>query len=385
MKKIKLTSWVLTEEGTGVKADASTDGKSLKVSIRKNKYTSTIFECAGKGVRAEYNYRIGAEIICKDCDYRIIAGFKNSEGEEITRQYVEPGKSFSSPEGAASVIVVVVIWGKKGEFILNELSLEELEEHKTKKIVAATVGIKYNRTVRTPEWNMAETLKTIDRLCEKNNPDIIVLTELFYDRWTGGKIPLELDSEPVKIISEKAKECNTFICFSIRLKRGEKLTNTGVLINRKGEIEALYDKSHITMGERISGVEPGNDFKVIDTELGKVAIVICWDMFFPEYISALRAQGVELICHPTAGFAERRIGERAYEAGAYIITSGVDRLCESAIFNPLGEKLTDATENDGYAVCELEIGRKFPTFWLSWPCDTFSDNIFENERRKDLY
>lgn len=386
MKNSDFTPWILTDNGHGDSVITKISGENIAADFSEENYGCVVFERKVKNIKPNYYYRVESNIKNNNLTVKTIVGFINNEGVEINKVYAEENKSMLSCENASSALITVMVWGKNGgNFSLESLTLKEEGEYIPKKVVLASVGVPYNRTVRTPEWNMEQTIKSIDRLCEKNKPDIIVLTEHFYDRWTGLQIPLELDSKPIKLLCEKAREYSTYLVFSQRLIRDKKLTNTGFLINRKGEIEGLYDKCHITMGERLSGVEPGNEFKVFDTDIGRLAIAICWDMFFPEMISELRKNKVDIICHPTAGYLERRISERAYESGAYIISSAVENLSDSAIFNPLGEKIADASENNGFAVCEVDINKPCYTYWLSYPADTLSGNIFENERRGELY
>lgn len=386
MNNIKLTPWVSANKGKQEYITAKLEGEAVAAVFTAGKYGCAVFERELSGIKPCFNYKISADIKKEKQTVKLIVGFKDGGGTELTKMYAENGGCVLSPENAESAIVTVSVWGDEGgAFSLSDLKFEEIGEYKPQKIVASTIGLKYNKTIRTPEWNMEQTLSEIDRLCSTNKPDIIVLTEHMYDRWTNSLEPLSLDSEVIKTLCGKARQYSTYMVFSLRIKRGDRLTNTGFLINRSGEIEGLYDKSHITMNERFKGCVPGDDFKVFDTELGRIAIVICWDMFFPEFISALRKQKVDIICHPSAGFLKRRVAERAYESGAYIITSGVEELTHSAIFNPLGDVIADASENDGYAVCEIDINKPYYTYWLSYPAYTMSDNIFENERRGELY
>lgn len=379
-----ITPWVLTCRGTSG-GEAAADGEKITLAIRENEYECRVFEKKASGIKPLTFYSFSADIVSEDCEYRVTVCFKDSEGKEITKLYAKKNEEFYSPENANLADIAVTVWGECGSFELSGFFLEEKGEYKTKKAVVASIGLKYNRVVRNPGWNMAQTEAEIDRLCGERKVDLIVLTEHMYDRWTAFTDHLPIDSEPVNIMKRKACQYGTMIVFSMRLIRDGRKSNTALLIDRNGKIAGTYDKIHITMGERDKGLVPGKDFAVFDTDIGRIGFAICWDMFFPEHISALRKQGVDIICNPTAGYEERRTAERAYEAGAYIVTSGVEDLSYSAIFNPLGEKISDASENDGFAVAEIEIGRKYPTFWLSWPCDTYSGNIFENERRGDLY
>lgn len=139
------------------------------------------------------------------------------------------------------------------------------------------------------------------------------------------------------------------------------------------------------MSEYENGLTPGKEIKVFDTEIGKIGIAICWDIFFPEHIRAMQKQGVDIIINPTAGYRIERIKERCVESGAYIVTSVAAGFEKSAIFNPLGNVLADASLNYGYACVEVDITEPQYYFYQSYPAYTASKNIYLNEARFDLY
>lgn len=79
------------------------------------------------------------------------------------------------------------------------------------------------------------------------------------------------------------------------------LSNVAYFISNKGEILGSYTKKNLwgpTEREHLtsSGRQP---HPAIDTPLGKVGLLICWDLAFPEAFRELIAQGVKLIIIPT--------------------------------------------------------------------------------------
>lgn len=80
--------------------------------------------------------------------------------------------------------------------------------------------------------------------------------------------------------------------------QGEDLYNSGFLCRRDGSIER-YDKLHPTPTEvREWHVKGGNSIKVLDTDCGKIGVVICYDVEFPEYIRLLADQGMGILFVP---------------------------------------------------------------------------------------
>ncbi len=77
-----------------------------------------------------------------------------------------------------------------------------------------------------------------------------------------------------------------------------RLFNIAYLFHRDGKVEKQY-KLHITPAEqRWWGVEPGDQVRVFDTDMGKVAILICYDAEFPEVARIARSRGAEIMFIP---------------------------------------------------------------------------------------
>ncbi|MFW5706899.1 MAG: carbon-nitrogen hydrolase family protein, partial [Bacteroidota bacterium] len=79
---------------------------------------------------------------------------------------------------------------------------------------------------------------------------------------------------------------------------GERLHNIAYLFQRNGEIGKQY-KLHISPNEKKWwGIEPGNQIEVFDTDKGKIAIQICYDIEFPEVSRIAVEQGARIIFVP---------------------------------------------------------------------------------------
>lgn len=78
----------------------------------------------------------------------------------------------------------------------------------------------------------------------------------------------------------------------------DKLYNSGFLCRRDGTWER-YDKIHVTPSEKKNWIMTGGDkIKVFDTDCGKVGIMICYDVEFPEYVRLLADQGMNILFVP---------------------------------------------------------------------------------------
>jgi predicted amidohydrolase/GNAT superfamily N-acetyltransferase len=79
---------------------------------------------------------------------------------------------------------------------------------------------------------------------------------------------------------------------------GETLKNIGYLCHRNGDID-FYEKIHITPDEsKFWGIRGGNTLKVYDTDAGKIGILICYDVEFPELPRLLAEQGMQILFVP---------------------------------------------------------------------------------------
>ena len=78
----------------------------------------------------------------------------------------------------------------------------------------------------------------------------------------------------------------------------DRLYNVSYLFRRDGTMER-QSKLHITPAERKWwGVEPGNGVRVFDTDRGKIAILICYDIEFPELARMVTSMGADIIMVP---------------------------------------------------------------------------------------
>ena len=74
--------------------------------------------------------------------------------------------------------------------------------------------------------------------------------------------------------------------------------NSSVMLNPRGELIGHYRKCHLFSAEK-KVFDAGNDPVLIDTDFGRVALTICFDLIFPEYIRSLRLRGADLIINST--------------------------------------------------------------------------------------
>lgn len=123
-------------------------------------------------------------------------------------------------------------------------------------------------------------------------------------------------------IQRLAKELGVHVVLPL-YERGQEqnvVLNSSVLIDDTGEILANYRKTHPFPTERLGGggwTTPGNSTVVVDTKLGKIGMIICYDGDFPELSRVLALKGAEIITRPSALLRSYEIWEMVNKARAY--------------------------------------------------------------------
>ena len=80
--------------------------------------------------------------------------------------------------------------------------------------------------------------------------------------------------------------------------RNNRLYNAGYLCKRDGSVDR-YEKLHTTPDEvKVWGLEGGDEFNVFETDCGKIGILICYDIEFPELSRLLADKGMDILFVP---------------------------------------------------------------------------------------
>jgi predicted amidohydrolase len=89
--------------------------------------------------------------------------------------------------------------------------------------------------------------------------------------------------------------------------------NSAVLVGPRGTL-ATYRKLHLFNDEQ-TWFRPGGDLPVVDLPFGRVGMVVCYDLWFPEAVRSLALAGAELVAVPTNWVASFR--RQVYDAAGY--------------------------------------------------------------------
>jgi predicted amidohydrolase len=178
-----------------------------------------------------------------------------------------------------------------------------------------------------------------------------------------------------------AKRLHVNIVAGLIERDGKTAYNTAVLIGRDGKLAGKYRKVSLPREEVEGGLTPGSEFPVFDLDFGRVGILICWDIQFPEGARRLADLGAEVILLPIWGGTEPLYPARSIENQVYLVTSSYDST--TGIWSPKGELLTEASEEGSIAVAEVDLAAE--TYWewlgnLRWRIPRESPPVNESSR-----
>ncbi len=174
--------------------------------------------------------------------------------------------------------------------------------------------------------------------------DLIVLPET----WRGqrGDTTEPLDGPTVTAMAALASRHSMYIVCPIDRKDGARRLNTAVLLDCQGRIVSAYDKVYPYWAEfdLDPPVQVGQDVPVVQTDLGRIGIAICFDVNFPEVWQQLADQGAELVVWPSAYSAGMSLMAHAINHHYYIVTSTL--LGDCLVFDITGRVIHDQRDKD---------------------------------------
>ncbi len=176
-------------------------------------------------------------------------------------------------------------------------------------------------------------------------------------------------TEPVQQV---ARDLGVHVCLGTYERGPERGTvyNASVLIDPSGEVVGVYRKTHPFCTEHVDGggwVTPGDTVTVVDTPLGKIGMIVCFDGDYPELSRIQAVQGAEVILRPSALLRSADIWEltsraRAYDNHVFVVganATGVDAagvlyFGNSHIVTPVGHIVAKAASHEGWVSARLD-------------------------------
>ncbi len=269
----------------------------------------------------------------------------------------------------------------------------------------------------TKEATIAKTLELIAE-AKKGGADLVVCQELhqtqyfcqsedtnFFDHANDWQ-------EDVSFWGRVAKENDVVLVTSLFEKRADGLYhNTAFVFERDGNVAGKYRKMHIPddpgFYEKFYFTPGDIGFEPVETSLGKLGVLVCWDQWYPEAARLMALKGAKILIYPTAigWFESDSDDEKSRQLEAWVavqrghsvanglpvvavnrvgfekddsgVMDGIKFWGNSFVFGPQGEQLFRANSTDELCkIVEIDMKRSEEVRRI-WP--------FLRDRRIDAY
>lgn len=173
------------------------------------------------------------------------------------------------------------------------------------------VGIIQQKRTGSKEENTQNSLKAIKK-CAEMGAELVVLQELHASLYFCQVEDVDLFdlAEPIpgkdtEIYAAAAKENGVVLVTSLFEKRAAGLYhNTAVVFEKDGSMAGKYRKMHIPddpgFYEKFYFTPGDMGFEPINTSVGRLGLLVCWDQWYPEGARLMALAGAEMLIYPTA-------------------------------------------------------------------------------------
>ena len=220
--------------------------------------------------------------------------------------------------------------------------------------------------------NKRKITEMIETAVMRNKPDVFVLPEM----WNVSFFPDNLeetadkDGEETKafLSSLANKHQVNIVGGSAAVQSEGKYYNTSYSFNREGDLVHTYNKVHLfSPSNEHEKFTAGNELGILELDGVKVGVATCYDLRFTEWIRKMALEDIQVLFvpaawpHPRVAVWETLLRARAIENQFFVVgvnSSGTtDKLnfCgHSTIYDPLGERLTSAREEEKLLWADLD-------------------------------
>jgi predicted amidohydrolase len=268
------------------------------------------------------------------------------------------------PAKATRAIVELHLqWAPNGRIEWSEVQFEKITPPPPRRVRLA--AIHYKPTGKSPRQNCEEYAPLLAEAA-KEKADLVVLGETVPS--VGAKQKPQETAEVVPgpttdYFGELARRHHLHVVLSLHERAGHLVYNAAVLIGPDGKLLGKYRKVCLPPSEAASGIAPGSEYPVFDTEFGKVGLMVCYDGFFPEVARELSNRGAEVIAWPVWGCNPLLAQARACENHVYLVSSTFmapkDDWMISAVFDRTGKPIAQAQKWGTVAVAEVDLSQPY--------------------------
>lgn len=213
------------------------------------------------------------------------------------------------------------------------------------------------------------TARTAIETAARDGAQIVVLPELassgymFADRAELVSLAETRDGPAITEWANLAAAFGTTIVAGFPEAAGEKVYNSAAVVDPAG-LRGVYRKAHLWDSENAVFDRADDLPLLVDTENGRIGVMVCYDVEFPEWVRATALAGAELLCAPVNWpLLPRPVGERPTEMVRALAGAGMNRMpiavCDRTGVERGQEWIGGSviTDADGYPLAIAEFGK----------------------------
>ncbi len=197
--------------------------------------------------------------------------------------------------------------------------------------------------------------------------DIVAFPEIFpqmgYQAEEWESVPEEVPGPTTSFMAQVARDNGIYVVWPIYQRKGGLVYNSSILLGRDGAIEGIYHKMFPTIGEIESGVTPGAETPVFDTDFGRIGLAVCFDLNFRPVMQGLADNGAEIIFFSSMYRGGLQVRCWAHELRLYVVASIGAELGQ--IVDMSGAVLAESTY-EAVITKRINLDRRFLHMDFNW-------------------
>ena len=173
------------------------------------------------------------------------------------------------------------------------------------------VGVIQQSNTADVEKNRLNLIEKVKKL-SSDGAELVVLQELHdslyfcqVESTDNFDLAVDLNGAECDLYAQTAKACGVVLVTSMFEKRATGLYhNTAVVYEKDGSVAGRYRKMHIpddpAYYEKFYFTPGDMGFEPIQTSVGKLGVLVCWDQWYPEAARLMALKGADMLIYPTA-------------------------------------------------------------------------------------